>query len=175
MKTIITIMTTFLTSISLFACTCAGVDKFSEDDLNVASQIFKGRVIKIVEDTALNLLAVTFELSENYLDSSDLGNKTIYTFTKSAFCGIYVQLNDEWYIYAKNKDGLDFCNRCERSALLTIQCLDRNDPPDFYQEIKDVTTWYKYLEFVYKPVIMGIKRYNDDIEEIKRITAANSK
>lgn len=125
-------------------------------------------MIKIEVDSLLNFKAVTFEVLENYINKDDLSVKTIYTYMTAGGCGASINLNDEWYIHSMLKGNLNFSSRCGRSAILTIPDLLSTVSQSFYEEISDVWSGYKYVEWVMSTYTIGLRRFNNDIMEMKK-------
>lgn len=105
--------------LNLIACKCYTVrGSVTIKDFNKSDFIFSGKATKVVIDqkeVTDRQRQVEFQIDELFKGQISSKKVTIYTALSSASCGLYINENEEWVIYAYMQDGVISTNRCTRS------------------------------------------------------------
>jgi hypothetical protein len=98
------------------ACSCEKLQKISSSEVENASHIFIGRVIKsaVFEQGRQFTFHVTTKLKPGIADTVE-----IRTGFGGSDCGLNMQDGQEWYIFAYDGEGKHWSGLCGRSALLS--------------------------------------------------------
>ena len=107
--------------IQLFACSCVTFGgSLTIKEYNNSKYIISGKATKVIlnyEESIYRQRQIEFEIDEVFKGKIESKKITIYTALGDAACGLFVNENEEWVIYAYMDDGVFSTNLCTRSQL----------------------------------------------------------
>jgi antitoxin component YwqK of YwqJK toxin-antitoxin module len=105
--------------VNLIACECITNDgPLTIKNYNNSEYIISGKVIKVIinqKEEFDKQIQIEFQVDEIYKGKIDSKKVTIYTSLGEGSCGLSVNENEEWVIYAYMQDGVISTNTCTRS------------------------------------------------------------
>ncbi|MDT7832807.1 hypothetical protein RQM59_10485 [Flavobacteriaceae bacterium S356] len=102
-----------LVSASVVACSCIR-SKFSKKHVDNASYIIKGEVLKVSHDKKNWQNIITFRVDDAIKGNTKKTVK-IRTAQDSAACGLYVQKNDQWFLFVYELEGQMHIGLCDKN------------------------------------------------------------
>ena len=109
----------FAIPINVFACSCANIwGAITIKDYNSSEFIISGKAIKVLINEKEEIgkqRQIEFQIDEIYKGKIDVKTITIYTSLSDASCGLYVNENEEWVIWAYLQNNVISTNLCTRS------------------------------------------------------------
>jgi antitoxin component YwqK of YwqJK toxin-antitoxin module len=107
--------------IQLIACSCITYGgPLTINEYNNSKYIISGKATKVIlnyEESIYRQRQIEFEIDEIFKGKIESKKITIYTALGDAACGLFVNENEEWVIYAYMHDGVFSTNLCTRSQL----------------------------------------------------------
>jgi antitoxin component YwqK of YwqJK toxin-antitoxin module len=107
--------------IQLIACSCVTFGgSLTIKEYNSSKYIISGKATKVIlnyNESIYRQRQIEFEIDEVFKGKIESKKITIYTALGDAACGLFVNENEEWVIYAYMYDGVFSTNLCTRSQL----------------------------------------------------------
>ncbi len=105
--------------VNLIACSC-NIDygPVTIKNYNNSEYIISGKAIKVIinqKEETDKQRQIEFQIDEIFKGKIDSKKVTIYTALSDASCGLFINENEEWVIYAYMQDGVISTNLCTRS------------------------------------------------------------
>lgn len=110
------LLITLLISIPIYPfCSCVELNSLDREEYNNYDLIVRGAVasIDVTEDP---LKTITLEVKETYKGEMSEKRVKISTPRRLSYCGLNIGVDDEWIIYAYEKNGIFQTNICTRST-----------------------------------------------------------
>ncbi len=131
--------------VNLIACSCYTYGgPVTIKDYNNSEFIITGKAIKVVinnKEVTDKQRQIEFQIEEVFKGQIDLKKITIYTSSDVASCGLFVNENEEWLIYAYMQDGVVSTNLCTRSRQKkNVSAVDYESLKRF-QNHSNITEW----------------------------------
>jgi antitoxin component YwqK of YwqJK toxin-antitoxin module len=131
--------------VNLIACRCYTYGgPVTIKDYNNSEFIITGKAIKVVinnNEVTDKQRQIEFQIEEVFKGQIDLKKITIYTSSDVASCGLFVNENEEWLIYAYMQDGVVSTNLCTRSRQKKhVSAVDYESLKKF-QNHSNITEW----------------------------------
>ena len=105
--------------INVIACSCANFwGPVTIKDYNNSEFIVSGKVTQVTlneKETVHRQRQIEFQIDEVYKGKIDLKTVMIYTSLSDASCGLFVNENEEWVIWAYSENKVISTNLCTRS------------------------------------------------------------
>lgn len=107
--------------VNLIACSCyTDYGPVTIKNYNNSEYIISGKAIKVIiyqKEETDKQRQIEFQIDEIFKGKIDSKKVTIYTALSDASCGLFINENEEWVIYAYMQDGVISTNLCTRSKL----------------------------------------------------------
>lgn len=107
--------------VNLIACSCyIDYGPVTIKNYNNSEYIISGKAIKVIinqKEETDKQRQIEFQIDEKFKGKIDSKKVTIYTALSDASCGLFINENEEWVIYAYMQDGVISTNLCTRSKL----------------------------------------------------------
>lgn len=107
--------------VNLIACSCyIDYGPVTIKNYNNSEYIISGKAIKVIinqKEETDKQRQIEFQIDEIFKGKIDSKKVTIYTALSDASCGLFINENEEWVIYAYMQDGVISTNLCTRSKL----------------------------------------------------------
>jgi hypothetical protein len=105
--------------VNLIACSC-GTDRgpVTIKHYNNSEYIISGKALKVIinqKEETDKQRKIEFQIDEIFKGNIESKKVTIYTALSVASCGLFINENEEWVIYAYMHDGVIYTNLCTRS------------------------------------------------------------
>jgi antitoxin component YwqK of YwqJK toxin-antitoxin module len=105
--------------VNLIACSC-GTDRgpVTIKHYNNSEYIISGKALKVIinqKEETDKQRKIEFQIDEIFKGNIQSKKVTIYTALSDASCGLFINENEEWVVYAYMHDGVIYTNLCTRS------------------------------------------------------------
>lgn len=131
--------------VKLIACTCYNNwGPITIKDYNNSEYIITGKAFKVIinnKEVAEKQRQIEFQIDEVFKGQIDIKKIIIYTSSYDADCGLFVNENEEWLIFAYVRDGVISTNMCTRSRQKkNLSAVDYESLKRF-QNHSNITEW----------------------------------